>query len=372
MLAVIVLNWNGGDDTKRCLESLAASTLPHRVYLVDNGSTDGSLETLTADVVIRNGRNLGFAGGCNVGAKQALADGATHLFFLNNDATLAADTLEKLHAALTDDVVAVSPRIGSLPASLPRLTSLPPAPSLPLKPDFVGGKGGGVRGGGTPPPRSSAPPLLPRNAEPEGEGVGQSEERAEAGGSAQESALPLWFERGQLTLHEFVIARHVTGPGPTDFCSGCALLVRATDFERVGGFDEALFAYYEDIDLCLKLNGKCLVVPDAPAWHKGSASTGGSESPRSLFYTFRNSRTVALRHGSAEQKQQYTRTWLRQGLWLASFVGGRSRDAGAAALLGMLCARLKPSGELPPFPLWLLWPLAILNQKLPRRDRMAI
>nr|WP_246385389.1 hypothetical protein [Armatimonas rosea] len=58
-------------------------------------------------------------------------------------------------------------------------TSLPPAPSLPLRPDFVGGKGGGVRGGGfpldTPPPRPSAPPLplLPRNVEKEGEGVAE-------------------------------------------------------------------------------------------------------------------------------------------------------------------------------------------------------
>ncbi len=302
MLAVIVLNWNGGDDTQRCLKSLTASTLPHRVYLVDNGSTDGSQDSVVADVVIRNGRNLGFAGGCNAGAWQAIKDGANQLVFLNNDATIAPDTLEKLHTALTDDaVVAVSPRI--------------------LRPD------------GT-----------------------------------------IWFERGAITLDEFVIARHVEGsdPNQTDFCSGCALLVRAVDFERVGGFDEALFAYYEDIDLCLKLNGKCLVVPDALAWHKGSASTGGSESPRSLFYTFRNSRTVALRHGSPEQKQQYERAWLRQGLWLASFVGGRSKDAGAAALLGMLCARIRSSGEMPKFPLWLLWPLATLNQKLPRRDRMAL
>ena len=301
MLAVVVLNWNGGDDTRRCLESLTASTLPHKTYLVDNGSTDGSLDSLIADMVIRNGRNLGFAGGCNVGAKQAITEGATQLFFLNNDATLAPDTLEKLHAALTEDVVAVSPRI-----------------------------------------------LTPDDA--------------------------VWFECGKITLREFVIARHVEANevGTTDFCSGCALLVRAADFGRIGGFDEKLFAYYEDIDLCLKLAGKCKVIPDALAWHKGSASTGGSESPRSLFYTFRNSRTVALRHGTPEQKQQYERAWLRQGLWLASFVGGRSKDAGAAALLGMLCAKLRPSGEMPKFPLWLLWPLAALNQKLPRRDRMTL
>ena len=317
MLAVIVLNWNGGDDTRRCLESLATSTLPHRAYLVDNGSTDGSQDALVADVVIRNRCNLGFAGGCNTGAWQAIKDGATQLFFLNNDATLAPGTLEKLHAALVNEnVVAVSPRI-----------------LVPLREAGGVGSDEGVRRG-----------------------------------------RQVWFECGALSLQEFVIARHVEGPGPTDFCSGCALLIRAADFERVGGFDEALFAYYEDIDLCLKLasKGTCQVIPDALAWHKGSASTGGRESPRSLFYTFRNSRTVALRHGSPEQKQQYERAWLRQGLWLASFVGGRSKNAGAAALLGMLCARIRPSGEMPHFPLWLLWPLALLNQKLPRRDRMAL
>ncbi|WP_395090518.1 glycosyltransferase [Armatimonas sp.] len=353
MLAVIVLNWNGGDDTRRCLESLTPSTLPHRVYLVDNGSTDGSLETLTADVILRNGRNLGFAGGCNTGAWQAIKDGATELFFLNNDATLALDTLEKLRAALVNEnVVAVSPRIASLP----------PAPSLRLKPSSVGAKGGGVGVG--------FPPLLPTQEEKEGEGVA----RNEPGECPAEEHF--WFERGALSLQEFVIARHVEAINntPTDFCSGCALLVRATDFKRVGGFDEALFAYYEDIDLCLKLasKGTCQVIPTALAWHKGSASTGGSESPRSLFYTFRNSRTVALRHGSPERQTAYKRTWLRQGLWLASFVGGRSKDAGAAALLGMLCARVRPSGEMPRFPLWFLWPLAILNQKLPRRERMTL
>ncbi|MBB6049372.1 phytanoyl-CoA dioxygenase family protein [Armatimonas rosea] len=75
-------------------------------------------------------------------------------------------------------------------ASACLLASLPPAPSLPLRPNFVGGKGGGVRGG-TPPPRPSAPPLLPTKEETEGEGVGQSEERAEAGGSVRESTNEL-------------------------------------------------------------------------------------------------------------------------------------------------------------------------------------
>ena len=139
MLAVIVLNWNGGDDTQRCLESLAAATLPHKVYLVDNGSTDGSLETITADVVIRNGRNLGFAGGCNAGAWQAIKDGATQLFFFNNDATLAPGTLETLHAALTEEVVAVSPRI---------LALLPPGPLPPNNVPSGWEKGGSQRGRG--------------------------------------------------------------------------------------------------------------------------------------------------------------------------------------------------------------------------------
>jgi GT2 family glycosyltransferase len=95
--AVVLINWNGYADTRRCLESLAAATYPRRtVYLADNGSTDGSmvrLEQELADegiVFIRNGANLGFAGGCNTAIRRALADGCDYVLLLNNDCMVAA------------------------------------------------------------------------------------------------------------------------------------------------------------------------------------------------------------------------------------------------------------------------------------------
>jgi GT2 family glycosyltransferase len=91
-VAVIILNWNGYVVSSRCLKSLATATYPSRtVYLVDNGSTDGSAKQLQAEfeapgtVFIQTGANLGFAGGCNRGIARALADGAAYLLLLNND-----------------------------------------------------------------------------------------------------------------------------------------------------------------------------------------------------------------------------------------------------------------------------------------------
>src|SRR3954462_8663760 len=59
----VVLNWNGGQDTERCLDSLTGFDA---VVVADNGSTDGSLEALRARdgiSLIENGANLGFSGG---------------------------------------------------------------------------------------------------------------------------------------------------------------------------------------------------------------------------------------------------------------------------------------------------------------------
>ena len=76
---IVVLNWNGADDTLACLDSLAALTYPNfSVIVVENGSTDGSLDKLRTYsnpyplVIFETGRNLGYAGGNNVGTRHAL------------------------------------------------------------------------------------------------------------------------------------------------------------------------------------------------------------------------------------------------------------------------------------------------------------
>ncbi len=74
--AVVVPNWNGKDSLAACLDSLRAQSAKHSLIIVENGSTDGSLEYLRANypsaTLIVNRTNLGFAGGVNCGIKKAI------------------------------------------------------------------------------------------------------------------------------------------------------------------------------------------------------------------------------------------------------------------------------------------------------------
>ena len=94
--SVIIVNYNGGEWLSRCVEALAAqSEADFEAFLVDNGSTDGSLERLpkldTRFEIIRAGENLGFAAANNLAAKKARAD---WLVMLNPDAFPHIDWLE--------------------------------------------------------------------------------------------------------------------------------------------------------------------------------------------------------------------------------------------------------------------------------------
>src|SRR3712207_3089549 len=96
-VAVVVLSWNGRDDTLACVESLLAQSWPRvETIVVDNGSTDGSADAVAErfpDVpLIRSDTNLGFAEGNNVGLRAALERGADYALLLNND-TIADERL---------------------------------------------------------------------------------------------------------------------------------------------------------------------------------------------------------------------------------------------------------------------------------------
>jgi len=98
---IIVLNWNGKEDTLACLRSLRAlEGESHEILVVDNGSSDGSEAAVRAAhpalAILQTGANLGFAGGNNAGIRWALERGARFVLLLNNDTVVEPDFLRHM------------------------------------------------------------------------------------------------------------------------------------------------------------------------------------------------------------------------------------------------------------------------------------
>lgn len=134
-LAVVVLNWNGWQDTQACVRSLLdQGRSGAQIVVCDNGSADGSFDRLrqifqgwpelsgqrllvldraqaesgqrfhdARVVLIQTGANLGFAGGCNVGLRFAMSQGAAYFWLLNNDTEIEVGADEALLARMRQD-----------------------------------------------------------------------------------------------------------------------------------------------------------------------------------------------------------------------------------------------------------------------------
>ena len=105
-VAAVILSWNGREDTLACLRSLEGEDVD--VIVVDNASVDGTAEAVTGAEVVRNDRNLGYAGGMNVGIRRALERGADAVLLLNNDVEVEPGAIGALVAA-TGEAGAVCP-----------------------------------------------------------------------------------------------------------------------------------------------------------------------------------------------------------------------------------------------------------------------
>ena len=107
-IITILINWNQEEDTTECLYSLRESNYKNnKVVVVDNGSIDGSIDVIKKKfpeaTVIKNGKNLGFSGGNNVGIKYAMKERPDYIFLLNNDTIIDKDMLNKLVEAVGKD-----------------------------------------------------------------------------------------------------------------------------------------------------------------------------------------------------------------------------------------------------------------------------
>ena len=121
LVSIIVLNYNGSDMTLRCVDSVLRKTgYPHfEVVVVDTGSRKHDFERLVAGLkgverirVVKSRVNLGFAGGCNLGARKSRGE---LLVFLNNDTWVEEGWLCELVRTFTDD-----PRVGAAQSLLLR------------------------------------------------------------------------------------------------------------------------------------------------------------------------------------------------------------------------------------------------------------
>jgi len=121
-VAAVILNWNNYEDTSECIESLRPQLgSDDRIVVVDNGSTDGSLDRLRSEfcdiVYVENDRNLGFAGGMNSGIEWARAKGYDAVFLLNNDVVVSEETAidDLARKAIESGVGLVTPLVVEYP-----------------------------------------------------------------------------------------------------------------------------------------------------------------------------------------------------------------------------------------------------------------
>jgi GT2 family glycosyltransferase len=254
---IVILNWNGHEDTLLCLESLARADLSRveaHTLVVDNASRHDprpeiarrfpSVETARMD------SNLGFAGGSNYGLTRAVQARADYALLLNNDTVVDPDFLTPLIAYAQEH-----PGTGIVGPLICHLDE-------PLLVSSAGGR------------------------------------------------IDLAWGRVRLPLLDQPRSCVPSEPYATEFVTGCCILLPIGVTQKVGLFDEGLFAYYDDVDYCLRVRRAALAiacVPRSVIWHRESSSTRrglaeGVQSPFKHYLFVRNRIATVRKHGHARQR----------------------------------------------------------------------
>lgn len=248
---IVLVDYNGVEDTRRCLQSLAALADPARTVVVDNaGHRDVAAELAPAfpwAEFVRAPVNGGWAGGNNVGLRHALGRGADWVVLLNNDTVASPHLVGRLLAA-----AAAHPAYGVLGPVIRFL-----APPHEVQTDGV---------------RFNRPDR------------------------------PGFFQRHPVPL--------ATTDPPTvaevDIVNGCCLCVRADVVRRVGLVDEGFFLIHEESDFCLraqKAGFKNGVIAEALVWHKGSSSFVREGKRHQRYYDARNIARILGKHGGGRGRR---------------------------------------------------------------------
>jgi GT2 family glycosyltransferase len=291
-VAVIIVNWNGCADTLDCLASLAELDYGNlHVIVVDNASSDDSVAAIRASfpdvTVLESLRNLGFAGGNNLGIRKAVTWNVTYVWLLNNDTVVRRDALRLMIEAAE---------------AHPTHTFVGSWIMFAQEPDKL------WFGGGRYDWRTGA--------------VGHD-------GYGERPAT--------IATDEPVIT--------TSWITGCSLLVRVSALGELGLLDEDLFLYGEELDWQLRLNPKrpsALLVQQPLILHKIGMSTGSTESYLGALFMSRNFLKLAFRHGGIAAPIWYM-AWLAYYVVIPSL---KDRRHAARAALRSLTLLQRPGAEI--------------------------
>lgn len=229
-VSVVIVNWRAPAETLAAVDSLQTQTLaPRRIYVVDNGSGDDSMERMQAAlsgdprvVLLANEQNLGFGGGCNRALREAVDDGSDFIWLLNNDARPDPDCLAALIARADKDG-ATSGMVGSWMTD----------PDHPEH-DHSG---------------SWMRPWL--------------------------MSCGTVFGPADLAAHRY------------SWVTAASVLIRADALRRAGLFDEHFFMYWEDADLAMRIRAagfEIAIAPEARVVHRAGTSSADIPVQRYLWH----------------------------------------------------------------------------------------
>lgn len=289
--SIIIASWNRKKDTLETLESLVKSTIRDfqlEIVVVDNGSTDGSVEALEkyshkfmssaeetlgekrggAEQIcdnshkpifklIKNQTNLGFAEGNNIGIRYVLKNDSDYIILLNDDTIVDKNlVLQLINGAIRNkDAGILSPKIY-----------------------FA-------------------------------KGFEFHKERYKR----QDLGKVIWSAGGDIDWNNIYATNHGVDEvdrgqfdkvREIDFATGCCALIKKELIKKAGLFDAKYFAYFEDADLAQrvkKAGWKVLFFPEAYLWHKVSQSSGIGSDLNDYFIT-RNRMLFGMRYASLRTK----------------------------------------------------------------------
>jgi GT2 family glycosyltransferase len=244
-IAVVILNYNGEKLLRQFLPSVIQYSAEAEIVVADNGSTDQSLSLLRRSfpqvTVLALGGNYGFCGGYNRALQQIRAG---YYVLLNSDVEVTAGWLLPLRSLLDDrpDIAAVQPKILSY-----RFRHLF---------EYAGAGGGFI------------------------------------------DILGYPFCRGRVFDHVEEDYGQYDDERQVFWTSGACMMIRSEKFHHHKGFDEALFAHMEEIDLCWKLNRSNNLMyysGKSRVYHLG-AGTLGYHHPQKTYLNFRNGLSLIFKH----------------------------------------------------------------------------